>query len=121
MTDHKSKAGTDPVPPAAQGSPSGQRTEEGRHLEHAVDALDKPQSGGADVRGGNRPDQPLKHVNDDPEDLGSSGPGPAGQDASADHVRVAGRKEMDMPPRQWDKVDEESDESFPASDPPGNY
>lgn len=38
-----------------------------------------------------------------------------------DHVRVAGRKEMDMPPRRWDIVDEQSDESFPASDPPGNY
>ncbi len=37
------------------------------------------------------------------------------------HVRVAGRKEMDLPPRKWDKVDEEADESFPASDPPGNY
>lgn len=38
-----------------------------------------------------------------------------------DYVRPAGRKEMEMPPRKWDKVDEESDESFPASDPPGNY
>lgn len=37
------------------------------------------------------------------------------------HVRVAGRKEMDLPPRKWDNVDEEADESFPASDPPGNY
>lgn len=39
----------------------------------------------------------------------------------ADHVRVAGPKEMELKPRKWDKVDEESDESFPASDPPGNY
>lgn len=37
------------------------------------------------------------------------------------HVRPAGRKTMDMPPATWSKTDEEVDESFPASDPPGNY
>lgn len=36
-------------------------------------------------------------------------------------VRNAGPQEMNMPPRQWTKTDEENDESFPASDPPGNY
>lgn len=39
----------------------------------------------------------------------------------ADHVRVAGRKKMDLPPKSWDIIDEQGDESFPASDPPGNY
>lgn len=38
-----------------------------------------------------------------------------------DRVRVAGRREMVDPPRTWDEVDEASDESFPASDPPANY
>jgi hypothetical protein len=38
-----------------------------------------------------------------------------------DYVRPAGRKEMTVPPRRWNKTDEEIDESFPASDPPGNY
>ena len=33
-------------------------------------------------------------------------------------VRDAGTEEMRNPPKQWDKVDEASDESFPASDPP---
>lgn len=55
--------------------------------------------------------------------------GAAGQEDGAnepdehpeDFVRVAGRKEMQIPPKTWDIVDEESDESFPASDPPGNY
>ena len=44
-------------------------------------------------------------------------------DADKDHtyVRPAGRKEMDNPPSTWSKTDEEIDESFPASDPPGNY
>jgi hypothetical protein len=36
-------------------------------------------------------------------------------------IRPAGRKKMHNPPRNWDEVDEASDESFPASDPPGTY
>ena len=37
------------------------------------------------------------------------------------HIRPAGRRAMANPPRSWDIVDEQGDESFPASDPPGNY
>ena len=37
------------------------------------------------------------------------------------YIRPAGRNKMDMPPKKWSKTDEEVDESFPASDPPGNY
>ena len=37
-------------------------------------------------------------------------------------VRDAGPEAMrDKPAGEWDKTDEESDESFPASDPPANY
>jgi len=36
-------------------------------------------------------------------------------------VRPAGPESMRDPPRKWDEVDEESDESFPASDPPSTY
>lgn len=45
------------------------------------------------------------------------------QDASGSQpVRDAGPDAMrDPPKRQWTKVDEESDQSFPASDPPANY
>jgi hypothetical protein len=33
-------------------------------------------------------------------------------------VRQAGPEEMKDPPKTWDAVDEASDQSFPASDPP---
>ncbi len=36
-------------------------------------------------------------------------------------VRQSGTKEMRDPPSSWDKIDEQVDESFPASDPPANY
>jgi len=37
-------------------------------------------------------------------------------------VRDAGPAAMaDKPKRAWSKTDEESDQSFPASDPPSNY
>ena len=34
-------------------------------------------------------------------------------------VRPAGPEAMAHPPRHWDETDQMSDESFPASDPPG--
>jgi hypothetical protein len=36
-------------------------------------------------------------------------------------VRSAGTEGMRSDPKRWDKVDQASDESFPASDPPANY
>lgn len=48
-------------------------------------------------------------------------PSDAKEDAEDKQVRDAGTKEMRNPPRTWTLEDEESDESFPASDPPGNY
>lgn len=37
-------------------------------------------------------------------------------------VRDAGPAAMADPPREeWSRVDEDSDQSFPASDPPGTY
>ena len=36
-------------------------------------------------------------------------------------VRNAGPEAMRSKPQEWDRVDEASDESFPASDPPATY
>ena len=43
------------------------------------------------------------------------------KDESEQVVRDAGPENMTNPPNRWSKADEESDESFPASDPPANY
>lgn len=46
---------------------------------------------------------------------GTGGEGAVGESGAA---RSAGPAAMRDPPREWEKVDEASDESFPASDPP---
>lgn len=45
----------------------------------------------------------------------------AGQPENFSNVRNAGPEEMRDSPGKWNQVDEESDASFPASDPPANY
>jgi hypothetical protein len=45
-------------------------------------------------------------------------PSPDRGSPSPARVRPAGRTKMRNPSRDWDRVDEASDESFPASDPP---
>ncbi len=42
----------------------------------------------------------------------------AGPEGPTGNVRSAGPDAMRDPPKEWTKVDEASDESFPASDPP---
>jgi hypothetical protein len=50
-----------------------------------------------------------------PAHTGSGGHGAVGDSGAA---RSAGPDAMRDPPEDWDKVDQASDESFPASDPP---
>ena len=47
-----------------------------------------------------------------------SGTGAAGAVGTSGAARQAGPDAMRDPPSEWTKVDEASDESFPASDPP---
>jgi hypothetical protein len=47
--------------------------------------------------------------------------GSAGRGDNFSKVRDAGPQEMANAPKTWNKVDEASDESFPASDPPSTY
>ncbi len=47
-----------------------------------------------------------------------SGGGAHGAVGNSGNVRPAGPAAMRDPPQEWSKVDEASDESFPASDPP---
>lgn len=46
---------------------------------------------------------------------GKAAPGPVGKSGAS---RSAGPEAMRDPPEQWDREDQASDESFPASDPP---
>jgi len=61
-----------------------------------------------------------RKADDEPEaaavNRGKTAPGPVGQSGGA---RSAGPDAMRDPPKDWEKVDQSSDESFPASDPPG--
>ncbi len=50
-----------------------------------------------------------------PAITGTGGHGAVGHSGAA---RSAGPEAMRDPPKQWERVDEASDESFPASDPP---
>ena len=43
---------------------------------------------------------------------------PGGAAGAADFARSAWPDRMQVPPEEWNEVDETLDESFPASDPP---
>lgn len=45
-------------------------------------------------------------------------PGVTTETGATTEIRDAGPSQMSNPPSRWSKLDENSDESFPASDPP---
>ena len=51
-------------------------------------------------------------------DAAIAGEGATGAVGTSGAARQAGPETMRDPPKEWTKVDEASDESFPASDPP---
>jgi|SRR3954462_13012322 hypothetical protein len=56
-----------------------------------------------------------------PQDSAAPTGGPSAADdrtVTSGGDRIAGPEAMEFPPEDWDKVDQASDESFPASDPP---
>jgi len=53
-----------------------------------------------------------------PQAAALSGDGALGPVGNSGNVRPAGPEAMRDPPKEWTEVDEASDESFPASDPP---
>lgn len=55
---------------------------------------------------------------DNPPAPALSNGGAHGAVGNSGNVRPAGPEAMRDPPERWGKVDEASDESFPASDPP---
>ena len=55
---------------------------------------------------------------DDRPDAALAGEGAAGAVGTSGAARQAGADQMRDPPKEWTEVDEASDESFPASDPP---
>ncbi len=42
-------------------------------------------------------------------------------DVHATPIRNAGPEAMKSDVKDWDMIDQQADESFPSSDPPGNY
>ena len=62
-----------------------------------------------------------KYATRDNTDRVAFAKGEGAHDGSFSHVRNAGPEAMRDTPQQWQKVDETSDESFPASDPPATY
>jgi hypothetical protein len=78
------------------------------------DAADSPATVSTEKAGKRHPEPAFSHPIPKSPDAGKDGGVPT-------PVRPAGKDAMRDPPKKWDKVDETSDESFPASDPSAKY
>jgi len=98
--------------------PTEVQRQEGNVINQTAQQIDPAGRHRVDVNANTEGEWNTKQPGDLPEDLPPQGPGSA-----LDHraVREAGPKQMENPPKSWDEVDEENDQTFPASDPPANY
>lgn len=102
----------------ARTIPTEVQRQEGNVINQTAQQIDPAGRHRVDVNANTEGEWNTKQPGDLPEDLPPQGPEP-----TPDHktVRQAGPKQMENPPKSWDEVDEENDETFPASDPPANY
>ncbi|WP_292290369.1 hypothetical protein [Marivita sp.] len=98
--------------------PTDVQREKGNVINQTAQQIDPAGRHRVDVNANVESDLTTKQPGGLPQNLPPQGPDSA-QDGK--EVRDAGPKEMQNPPERWDEVDEEVDESFPASDPPANY
>lgn len=104
MVDRTKPEAADAVSPKGPAGPSDPRVKvdagEEHHLKQSAASLNKPDRTKPGAKS-QREDQPLRHVND--AETQSENAQEAG-DVPDDYVRVAGRKEMQMPPKNGTRL-----------------
>jgi len=98
--------------------PTEARRKQGGLIDKTAQQTDSAGRHRGDVDAGAEGPSNTKRSGDLPEDRPEKRPETKGHQKK---VREAGPEAMENPPEEWRQEDEESDESFPASDPPANY
>lgn len=98
--------------------PTDVQRRQGNVINQTAQQIDPAGRHRVDVNANTESDLNTKQPGHLPEELPPQRPDPVRHHKT---VRPAGPNQMDDPPRTWDEVDEENDQTFPASDPPANY